>query len=93
MKIDRSNPNWDLADIYADEAISGTNTKDRVQFNRMIREAREGKIDLILTKSISRFSRNTMDLLKYVRELKEKGIGVLFEKETLIHLNLQDKYS
>jgi site-specific DNA recombinase len=77
------NPNWDLVDIYADEAISGTNTKDRVQFNRMIREAREGKIDLILTKSISRFSRNTMDLLKYVRELKEKGIGVLFEKENI----------
>lgn len=78
-----NNSNWELVDIYADEGISGTNTKDRVQFKRMIEDARAGKIDLILTKSISRFSRNTMDLLKYVRELKEKGIAVLFEKENI----------
>jgi site-specific DNA recombinase len=78
-----SNLNWDLVDIYADEGISGTNTKDRVEFNRMIEDARAGKIDLILTKNISRFSRNTMDLLKYVRELKEKGIAILFEKENI----------
>ncbi|NHN34835.1 recombinase family protein [Paenibacillus agricola] len=77
------NSNWDLVDIYADEGISGTNTKDRVQFKRMIEDARAGKIDLILTKSISRFSRNTMDLLKYVRELKSLGIAVLFEKENI----------
>jgi site-specific DNA recombinase len=77
------NSNWDLVDIYADEGISGTNTKDRVQFNRMIEDARAGKIDLILTKNISRFARNTMDLLKYVRELRSKGIAVLFEKENI----------
>jgi site-specific DNA recombinase len=78
-----NNPNWDLVDIYADEGISGTSTKDRVEFNRMIEDARAGRIDLILTKNISRFSRNTMDLLKYVRELKERGIAVLFEKENI----------
>jgi site-specific DNA recombinase len=78
-----SNSNWELVDIYADEGISGTNTKDRVHFKRMIEDARTGKIDLILTKSISRFSRNTMDLLKYVRELKSLGIAVLFEKENI----------
>lgn len=77
------NSNWEYVDIYADEGISGTNTKDRVAFNRMIEDARAGKIDLILTKSISRFSRNTMDLLKYVRELKIFGIAVLFEKENI----------
>ena len=74
---------WDYVDVYADEGISGTGTKNRTEFLRMIKEAKEGKIDLILTKSISRFARNTMDLLKYVRELKEKGIAVLFEKENI----------
>ncbi|MCI1693310.1 recombinase family protein [Aneurinibacillus aneurinilyticus] len=79
----QSNPDWEFVDIYADEGISGTNTKNRTEFKRMIQDAREGKIDLILTKSISRFSRNTMDLLKYVRELRSKGIAVLFEKENI----------
>ena len=79
----RSNPEWEFVDVYADEGISGTNTKNRIEFNRMIKDARDGKIDLILTKSISRFSRNTMDLLKYVRELRSKGIAVLFEKENI----------
>ncbi|WP_244209325.1 recombinase family protein [Paenibacillus ferrarius] len=59
----------------------GTGTKHRSDFNRMIQDAREGKIDLILVKSISRFSRNTLDLLKYVREMRSLGIAVLFEKE------------
>jgi site-specific DNA recombinase len=72
------NSNWEYIDIYADEGISGTNTKDRVTINRMIEDARSGK-----TKSISRFSRNTMDLLKYVRELKSLCIAVLFEKENI----------
>jgi DNA invertase Pin-like site-specific DNA recombinase len=74
---------WEYINIYADEGISGTGTKNRTEFLRMIKDAKEGKIDLILTKSISRFARNTMDLLKYVRELKEIGIAVLFEKENI----------
>ncbi|MBK5242048.1 recombinase family protein [Clostridium sp.] len=74
---------WQYVDVFADEGISGTGTKNRIEFLRMIKDANEGKIDLILTKSISRFARNTMDLLKYVRELKEKGIAVLFEKENI----------
>ncbi|MCU6792408.1 recombinase family protein [Paenibacillus sp. WQ 127069] len=79
----QSNTDWDYVDIYADEGISGTGTKHRTDFNRMIQDARNGRMDLILVKSISRFSRNTMDLLKYVRELKSLGIAVLFEKENI----------
>ena len=75
--IDR-NPEWMLQEIYADEGISGTSTKKRTQFNRMIRAAREGKIDLIITKEVSRFARNTVDTLEYTRELRKRGIGVLF---------------
>jgi len=72
-----------MADIYADEGISATSTKKRVSFNRMIRDCREGKIDMIITKSISRFARNTLDCLNYVRELRELGVGVIFEKENI----------
>lgn len=72
---------YDLVDIYTDEGISGTNTKKREGFNRMIADCRDGKIDRILVKSISRFARNTLDCIKYVRELKEFGIGVTFEME------------
>ena len=75
--IDR-NPNWELQEIYADEGLSGTNTKKRPQFNRMIRAAREGKIDLIITKEVSRFARNTLDTLEYTRTLQRLGIGVIF---------------
>jgi DNA invertase Pin-like site-specific DNA recombinase len=77
------NPDYELVDIYADEAISGTNTKKRDDFNRMIADCRAGKIDLIITKSISRFARNTLDRLNYVRELKDLGIGIVFEKENI----------
>lgn len=77
------NPDYELVDIYADEAISGTNTKKRDDFNRMIADCRAGKIDLIITKSISRFARNTLDCLNYVRELKDLGIGIIFEKENI----------
>ena len=73
------NPEYDLVDIYADEGISGTNTKKREEFKRMIDDCRAGRIDLIITKSISRFARNTLDCLNYVRELKEKGIAIIFE--------------
>ena len=77
------NPDYELVDIYADEGISGTNTKKRDDFNRMIADCRAGKIDLIITKSISRFARNTLDCLNYVRELKDLGIGIIFEKENI----------
>lgn len=77
------NPDWNMAGIYADEGITGTSTKKRENFNRMIRKCRQKKIDLILTKSISRFARNTVDSLKYIRALKELGIGIIFEKENI----------
>lgn len=77
------NPDYEMVDIYADEGISGTNTKKRDDFNRMIADCRAGKIDLIITKSISRFARNTLDCLNYVRELKDLGIGIIFEKENI----------
>ncbi|MFK4305290.1 site-specific DNA recombinase [Paenibacillus sp. RC254] len=79
----QNNLEWEMADIYADEGITGTNTKNRTQFNRMIQDARNGKLDLILVKSISRFARNTLDLLKYVRELKSLGVAVFFERENI----------
>lgn len=78
-----SNPEYECAGIYADEGISGTNTKRRDEFNRMILDCRAGMIDRIITKSISRFARNTLDCLNYVRELKGLGIGVTFEKENI----------
>ena len=72
------NPDWELQDIYADEGLSGTETKKRTRFKQMIRAAREGKLDLIVTKEVSRFARNTVDTLEYTRELKKRGIGVIF---------------
>lgn len=79
----KNNPEWELADIYADDGISATSTAKRDEFNRMIQDCREGKIDMILTKSISRFARNTVDCLKYTRELKSLNIAVYFEKENI----------
>jgi DNA invertase Pin-like site-specific DNA recombinase len=77
------NPEWTLAGIFADEGISGTNTKKRADFNRMIEQCLAGKIDMVITKSISRFARNTLDCLKFIRLLKDKGIPVYFEKENI----------
>ena len=77
------NPDWVLAGIFADEGITGTNTKKRTEFNRMIDECMDGNIDMIITKSISRFARNTLDCLKYIRQLKEKNIPVFFEKKSI----------
>ena len=74
---------WSLAGIYADEGLSGTCRTKREQFNRMVEDAEAGRIDLILTKSISRFARNTLDCLTVVRKLKRLGVGVTFEKEGL----------
>lgn len=76
-------PDWTLAGIFADDGISGTNTKKREEFNRMIDECMAGNVDMIITKSISRFARNTLDCLKYIRQLKEKSIPVYFEKENI----------
>ena len=79
----KKNTEWEFAGIFADDGISGTNTKKREEFNRMIEECMEGNIDLVITKSISRFARNTLDCLKYIRQLKEKYIAVYFEKENI----------
>ena len=77
----RANPEWELAGIFADEGISGTSTKGRTQFHAMIKACDRGEIDMIITKSISRFARNTLDCLTYIRKLKDLGIPILFEKE------------
>ena len=77
------NPDWEMVDIYADEGITGTSTKKRTEFLRMIRQCKQKKIDLILTKSIQRFARNTLDCINYTRILRQLGIGVLFEKENI----------
>ena len=79
----KSKPEWQMVEVYADDGISGTNTAKRDEFNRMIADCEAGKIDLILTKSISRFSRNTLDCLKYTRKLKALNIAVFFEKENI----------
>lgn len=82
-KLIQKNPDWEYAGVYADDFISGTNTVKRDEFKRMLADCEEGKIDIILTKSISRFARNTVDLLETVRHLKAKGIEVRFEKENI----------
>lgn len=79
----QNNSLYEFVGIYADEGITATNTKKRDEFKRMIKDCRDGKIDKIITKSISRFARNTVDCLNYVRELKEMGIGITFEKENI----------
>ena len=87
-QIATQNPDWTLVKVYADEGLTGTSVKNRVQFQQMIKDALEGKIDYIIAKSISRFARNTVDTLKYTRLLKEKGIGVYFEEQSLDTLNV-----
>lgn len=76
-------PKWALAGIYADKGISGTSVKKRDEFNRMIRDCKRGKIDMIITKSISRFARNTVDCLNYIRTLREIHVDVYFEEQNL----------
>ena len=83
---------WSLVGIFADEGISGTQTKKRTEFNRMIRMCKNKKIDLVITKSISRFARNTVDCLEYVRQLKNLGIGVIFEKENINTLTMTSEF-
>lgn len=86
------NPNWELAGIFADEGLSGTSLKKRKEFNRMIAACKRGRIDLILTKSVSRFARNTVDCLETVRMLKANGIGVIFEKENINTLTQSSEF-
>ena len=76
----RSKPEWELVNVYADDGISATSTKKREEFNRMIEDCKKGLIDMIITKSISRFARNTVDCLNYIRMLKDMNIQVYFEK-------------
>ena len=85
----REHPGWELVEIYADEGISGTSLEHRDEFNRMIRDCHAGLIDLVVTKSVSRFSRNVVDCIKTVRELAslKSPVGVLFEAEHIYSLN------
>ncbi len=82
-KFIQDKPDWEYINVYADEGLSGTNTKRRAGFNKMIADALNGKINLIITKSISRFARNTLDTISFVRKLKDNGVEVFFEKENL----------
>lgn len=79
----RKNPDWEFVGVYTDEGISALNTRHREGFNRMIADALDGKIDLIVTKSVSRFARNTVDSLTTIRKLKDYGVEVFFEKEDI----------
>ena len=74
---------WTFVEVYTDKGISGTNTKKREGFNRMIKDALDGNIDLILTKSVSRFARNTVDTLITIRKLKDRGVAVYFEEQNI----------
>jgi DNA invertase Pin-like site-specific DNA recombinase len=86
-KYIKSKPEWEFVKVYTDEGISGTDIKKRNGFNNMIKDALSGKIDLIITKSVSRFARNTVDTLTAVRTLKEKNVEVYFEKENIFSLD------
>lgn len=83
---------WTLAGIFADEGISGTQAKKRPEFLKMIQLCKKQKIDLVITKSISRFARNTVDCLEYVRQLKDLGIGVIFEKENINTMTMTSEF-
>ena len=74
------NPSWTMVKVFADEGKTGTSTCKRKEFLQMIRMCRQGKIDMILAKAVSRFARNTVDTLNYTRELRELGIPVIFEE-------------
>ena len=87
----KSNPEWEFVGVYADEGISGTGVKKRTEFKKMIDDALKGKIDIILAKSISRFARNTLDTLKYVRLLREHHVDIHFEKENIKTLDMDSE--
>lgn len=83
-----SKPEWQIVEVYADEGITGTQINKRIAFQRMVNDAVDGKIDLVITKSISRFARNTVDALKYVRLLKDHNVAIMFEKENINTLEM-----
>jgi len=85
------NPRWRFVEIYADEGITGTQAKKRKNFMRMIRDCEKGKIDLILTKSIARFARNTVDSLRYIRDLKAHGVSVFFEEQNINSMDVDSE--
>ena len=87
-----TNPQWTMAGIFADEGITGTSAQKRPEFQRMIRKCRQKKIDLVLVKSISRFARNTVDCLNYIRALRTLGIAVIFEKENLNSISWESEF-
>jgi len=82
-KLIQANPNWQFVEVYADPGLSGTQLKNRKNFNRMIADALAGKIDMIIIKSVSRFARNTVDSIATIRDLKAKGVDVFFETENI----------
>ena len=84
-------PGWELVDIYADEGITGTSLEKRDEFKRMLADCRAGKIQRVLVKSVSRFARNTLDCIHYVRLLKSWGIPVIFEKECIDTSNMNSE--
>lgn len=86
-KFITSHPDWEFVKVYKDEGISGLGTRKRDGFNEMIKDALSGGMDLIITKSVSRFARNTVDSLVTIRKLKEKGVEVYFEKENIYSLD------
>ena len=86
------NNNWNLVKIYADYGISGTSISKRKEFQTMINDSLDGKIDVIITKSISRFARNSEDLLKIVRLLRNNNVGVYFEEEKIFTLRMESEF-
>lgn len=82
-----AHPGWSLAGVYADEGVSGTSTRRRQAFQRLLRDAENGRLDLILTKEVSRFARNTVDTLEYTRKLLQIGVGVRFLSD---HIDTRD---
>ena len=86
-----ANPEWTMAGLFADVGITGTYAQKRPEFLRLIRKCRQKKIDMILTKSISRFARNTVDSLHYIRALKELGIAVVFEEQNINTLDSESE--
>lgn len=91
-KLILKKPEWILVEVYADEGISGTSLKRRDNFNRMVADAMDGKIDIIITKSLSRFARNTVDALSVIRKLKSNQVGVYFEKEDIYTLDSKGEF-
>ena len=89
--IIEENPNWTMAGIFADEGLSGVSTKKRKEFNRMMQKCRAGRIDMIIVKSVSRFARNTLDSISWARRLKKLGVGIIFEKEGVNTMEMDDE--